>query len=245
MPHVTVSFAQSLDGRIATSTGDSRWISCPESLAYSHQLRATNDAILIGINTALADDPELTTRLVDGPSPVRVVLDSTLRLPPTSRLAATAGEVPTLVFSAAATRASGVPGAPGAHEDPALPQRAADLTACGVIIETVPALAAEGRLALDIAAVLRRLDERGVRNLYVEGGSTVVTAFLRAGLVDRLCLVLAPLLIGEGTPAIGDLGVTALSSALEGRTICRRSLGRDLLWELSLPRNGGTRIDDA
>ncbi len=213
-PLVTVSYAQSLDGRIATRTGDSRWISGAGALRLAHRLRRDNDAILVGIGTVLRDDPELTCRLVRGASPRRVVLDSTLRLPAEAAVVRTAREVPTLVFT-------------GTQSPPSRPE----LEAAGVRI--VPA-ASGGGGHVRLPEVLDRLAAEGVRALFVEGGSQVITAFLREGLADRLLVVVAPLLIGQGVAAVGDLGVESLAEALRPRRQRMRRLGRDLLWELEL-----------
>jgi 5-amino-6-(5-phosphoribosylamino)uracil reductase len=211
---VTVSYAQSLDGRIATGSGDSRYISGNASLRLAHKLRRENQAILVGINTVLRDDPRLTCRLVRGRSPMRLVLDSSLRLPPDSKLAASAITQPTRVFCA----------------PQALESRERALAALGVKVARVPA----GPAGLDLRAVLRLLEMEGCRRLLVEGGGQVITAFLRAGLVDRLVITTAPLLIGAGIAAIGELGVGELPEALRPLRVRRRRLGADLVWDLRL-----------
>jgi riboflavin-specific deaminase-like protein len=213
---VTVSYAQSLDGRIATATGDSRTISGPATLRLAHRLRRENQAILVGINTVLKDDPRLTCRLVRGRSPLRVVLDSSLRLPPECELASGAADQPTWVFSG-----------PDASRE-----REQTLTALGVKVSRVPA----GPEGLDLQRVLDLLEEAGLLSLLVEGGGRVITAFLRAGLVDRLVITTAPLLLGKGVEAVGDLGVTALAGALRPERVRRRRFGPDLVWDLRLGR---------
>lgn len=198
-PGVTLKLATSLDARVATSTGHSQWITGPESRARGHLLRANHDAILVGIGTALADDPELTCRLpgLEGRNPVRVVLDSGLRLPVTSKLAQGAASVaPTWVVTLA-----------GAD-----PDRAAALEAFGVRILRVDADAA-GRLPVD--ASLTAIAGHGITRLLVEGGPTVATAFLKAGLIDRVEWFRAPMLIGgDGLPAVGGLDVDVLNRVL-------------------------------
>jgi len=213
-PRITVSYAQSLDGRIATATGDSRWISGPSTLRLAHRLRRDHEALLVGIGTVLRDDPQLTCRLPGrrSRSPARVVLDSTLRLPPDSRLARGAGELPTLVFTV---------GAPAA--------RRSALEALGVrIVESPPD--PEGRVALRWA--LEHLAGLGYASLFVEGGAGVITSFLRQHLVHRLLVVVAPLLIGEGVQAVGDLGVHALAEALRPARCRVRRFGAERVWEL-------------
>jgi diaminohydroxyphosphoribosylaminopyrimidine deaminase / 5-amino-6-(5-phosphoribosylamino)uracil reductase len=194
-PLVTLKLATSLDGRIATRSGASRWITGEGARRRAHHLRATHDAILIGSGTALADDPSLTCRLpgLDDRSPVRVVLDDRLRLAPTSRLAGTAREVPTWVV----TRAD------------AEPERRVALERCGVQLVTVPAPDAA---PMDIGRILAALAARGLTRVLVEGGGVVAAAFLRARLVDRLVWFQAPLVMGgDGAPAVAELGLDALA----------------------------------
>lgn len=198
-PGVTLKLATSLDARVATSTGHSQWITGPDSRARGHLLRANHDAILVGIGTALADDPELTCRLpgLEAANPVRVVLDSHLRLPLTSKLAQGAASVaPTwLVTLNSADQA-----------------RAAALEALGVRILRV---APDDTGHPPIAAILTSLAGQGITRLLVEGGPTVATAFLKAGLVDQIEWFRAPMLIGgDGLPAVGALGVDTLTQAL-------------------------------
>jgi riboflavin-specific deaminase-like protein len=217
-PRITISYAQSLDGRIATSSGQSRWISGPDTLQLAQELRRDNDAILVGIGTVERDDPLLTCRLPGCPSPVRVVLDTGLRLGETSRIAATADRYATVVCAV----------------DPD-PQKAERLTRRGVRVEPVPPAPAGG---VALPAVLDRLAAWGIETLYVEGGSSVITAFLKAGLVDRLIVVTAPMMIGQGIPSVGDLGVDALDSALRFRTVRLDRKGDDVVWELEPASHG-------
>jgi len=196
-PLVTLKLATSADARIATRAGESQWITGEEARTFGHQLRATHDAILIGSRTALADDPLLTCRLpgLEARSPVRVVLDSALRLPATSRLVATAGELPTWVVT---------------RPHPA-GEQAATLRSRGV--EVIEAdVRRDGKL--DPGAVLRALAGRGITRVLIEGGPTVATAFLGERLVDRLAWFRAPLLLGaDGVPAFGTLEVDRLDQA--------------------------------
>jgi len=222
IPRVTLSYAQSLDGRIATATGDSRWISGPSTLRLAHRLRRDHEALLVGIGTVLRDDPQLTCRLPGRPScsPARVVLDSALRLPPDCRLARSAGELPTLVFTA---------GAPAAGSSRCGMARRSALEARGVRVVESPT-DPEGQVPLRWA--LEHLAGLGYASLLVEGGARVITSFLRQRLVHRLLVVVAPLLIGEGVQAVGDLQVRALSEALRPRRFRVRRYGEDRVWEL-------------
>lgn len=207
---VTLKLATSLDGRIATAAGESRWITGPQSREQVHRLRAAHDAVLIGIETALADDPELTVRLpgYNGRQPARVVLDSRQRLTAGCRLVATAHETPTYVIAV---------GEPAPH-----------LTQAGVRVITVPAV---GEDRPELKAVVNALAAEGLANLFVEGGGQVAASFVRCGLVDALEWFRAPILVGgEGRPGIGALAVAALAEAPHFGRVEVHVLGDDL-WE--------------
>jgi diaminohydroxyphosphoribosylaminopyrimidine deaminase/5-amino-6-(5-phosphoribosylamino)uracil reductase len=203
-PLVTLKIARSKDGKTIRKTGG-EWITGEEARRFGHLLRAKHDAILIGVGTALADDPELTCRLpgLEARSPQRIVLDTELRLPAASKLAASAREVPVLVMTAA--------------------QGGVALRAPGVEIVEI-AKNDSGRL--DLAAVLRELARRGITRLLVEGGATVAAAFLQADLVDRLEIFTAPIELGDN----GGGEVEALAAArAKARLIETRMLGDDVL----------------
>lgn len=223
-PLVTLKLATSADARIATRTGESQWITGAEARAFGHHLRATHDAILIGSGTALADDPELTCRLagLEARSPVRVVLDGSLRLPATSRLASTARSVPTWLI----TRA------------PAPPERADPLRAQGVsVIESEVARSGQ----LDPASVLQALAAKGITRVLIEGGATIATAFLRARRVDRIAWFRAPLLLGgDGVAAFGALGVEHLDQAQTLTSQTTRALAADRLSAYIVPNEEGS-----
>jgi diaminohydroxyphosphoribosylaminopyrimidine deaminase/5-amino-6-(5-phosphoribosylamino)uracil reductase len=207
-PLVTLKIAQSIDGKTAAAAGDSKWITGEAARAYGHLLRARHDAILIGIGTAMADDPQLTCRLpgLEDRSPLRVVLDTRLRLSEWSKLA-NAGKTPTLVFT---TSDGG-----GA------------LTACGVEVFKI---ARDARGRPDLAAVLAELGNRGITRLLVEGGATVHAAFLDRGLADRLEFFRSPLILGAaGHNGIDSLAALTLGEAPRFRPAGRRSFGPDLL----------------
>jgi diaminohydroxyphosphoribosylaminopyrimidine deaminase / 5-amino-6-(5-phosphoribosylamino)uracil reductase len=209
-PLVTLKIAQSLDGRTATATGESQWITGEAARAYGHLLRARNDAILVGVNTALADDPMLDCRLpgLEERSPMRVVLDTRLRLPEGSKLAQTARVLPTLVFTTA-------------------PAGGEALEACGVEILRLERDVA-GRPRLE--TVLAELGKRGLTRLLVEGGATVHAAFLDRNLVDALEVFTAPIILGAGgLGAVEALAALALGEAPRFRPVARRRLGPDLL----------------
>jgi diaminohydroxyphosphoribosylaminopyrimidine deaminase / 5-amino-6-(5-phosphoribosylamino)uracil reductase len=212
-PLVTLKLATSLDGRIATARGESQWISGPPARERAHALRATHDAIMVGTGTALADDPQLTCRLpgLAHRSPVRVVIDRHLRVPATTRLISNARAVPTWVLTLASA-------------DPA--QRQALLSAGATVIDIDPQPDGSGSLAAALAA----LGERGITRLLVEGGGHLAAGFARAGLIDRLVWVHAPMLIGgDGIPAIAEFGLEALSEAPRFERLSTETVGDDLL----------------
>jgi diaminohydroxyphosphoribosylaminopyrimidine deaminase/5-amino-6-(5-phosphoribosylamino)uracil reductase len=207
---VTLKLATSLDGRIATGGGESRWITGEESREAVHRLRSEHDAVLVGVETALADDPELTVRLPgwNGRQPARVVLDSRQRLSPDCKLVATAREIPTYVIATE-------------EPDPALVE-------AGVRVLTVRKV---GEDRPELKTVVQALEREGLSSLFVEGGGQVAASFLRCGLVDRLEWFRASLVIGgEGRPAIGALAVLALADAPRFRRLDVQALGADL-WE--------------
>jgi riboflavin-specific deaminase-like protein len=185
---VVGQLGQSLDGRVATDSGHSHYINGPAGLAHLHRLRAVVDAVVIGVGTALSDDPQLTVRRVAGPNPARIVIDPAGRLPPTARLFARDG-VRRLVVTAEGNR-------------PRLP---AD-------VELVPLPAEQGRIAP--ATILRALAERGLRRILVEGGAETVSRFLAAGCLDRLHVVVAPIIIGAGRSSISLPPVARVQEAL-------------------------------
>ena len=193
LPYVTLKLAQTLDGRIATHSGHSRWVSSPGSRSMVHRLRAAHDAVLIGIGTVLADDPQLTVRLASGPHPTRVVMDSSLRLPLNSAVL-NAMEAPTIVLTLVPSDSAG----------------ARAVCRLGAEVLTMPS--SRGRV--DAVAALHALYVRGIRSILVEGGSQVSTEFIRRQLVDELVIFIAPKIIGSGIDAIGDLGVTAMTKAI-------------------------------
>jgi diaminohydroxyphosphoribosylaminopyrimidine deaminase / 5-amino-6-(5-phosphoribosylamino)uracil reductase len=211
-PLVTLKLAGSLDGRIATSAGESRWITGQPARDYGHLLRAAYDAIVVGTGTALADDPELTCRLPGlGPrSPVRIVLDRKLCIPFDAHVFETAREVPTWVVTAAGVD----------------PERAMRLREAGV--EIIPIAAGDD--GIDLAAALTALGGRGLTRLLVEGGGRLAAALLRAALVDRLVWLHAPILLGgDAVSAVHALGLAALADAPHFARIASEPLGDDVL----------------
>src|SRR5882672_4302951 len=214
-PLVALKIAESADGYVADAKGNSRWITSEDARRHGHLLRARHDAIMVGVGTVLADDPELTCRLpgLEHRSPLRIVLDSHLRTPVTSKLVCTARDHPTIIFTTA-------------------PRGGDALVAQGVSIERVRA-DNDGRP--DIAAVLQTLGSRGLTRLLVEGGPAVHASFLGRGLVDIIHLYRAPLLIGAGgRQAIAAVNPAELSTAPRLELLERLAFGPDILESFAL-----------
>ncbi len=209
-PWVTLKFAQSLDGRIATRTGDSRWISSPHSLKLAHQLRAEHDADMVGINTALADDPQLTVRRVKGTNPYRIVLDPELRLNPNAKVF-DAEPLPVLIAT---------------KENPP-PEKALILIDKGAELIELPDTE-DG--SLDTGVLLNELGGRGIHYLLVEGGAGIFKRIIKAGLFDEIIVITAPVLIGgDGIASVPSLGIQKVADAVKLKVYKRKSYGSDLV----------------
>lgn len=215
-PFVTLKLATSLDGRIATASGHSKWITGEQARAEGHKMRAGVDAVMIGIGTAIADDPELTARTAPPPErqPLRVVMDHKVRLAPTSRLAVSADRrAAVLVMSV------------GEWPEP---RSSLPLYETNVTVATVRPSPDEG----EVLAALRTLKkDHGVARLLLEGGGILAAAAIREACVDRIEWFRAPILIGgDGRPALAGLNVQWLQQASHWRRVAVRELGADL-WE--------------
>lgn len=201
-PRVTLKLATSLDGRIATAAGESKWITGESARLQGHRLRAAHDAVLVGVETVLADDPELTVRLPGRPvdQPLRVVMDSRLRTPASAKIAR--GD--TLILTAAPPAPVGT-----------------------AVVEQIDS--EDGRPTP--AAALSAIRRKGATSVLIEGGGQVAASFLRAGLVDRLEWFRAPILLGaEGRPCVAALEVANLAVAPQFRRVSAEPVGDDL-WE--------------
>lgn len=214
-PFVTVKSATTLDGKIATRTNSSRWITSAEAREDVHQLRHESGAILVGVQTILHDDSQLNTRLPNGRNPLRVVLDSTLRIPEDARVV-TDGEAPTWIFT-------------GANADAAKRER---LEAAGVrVIET------SGE-RVNLEHVLDALGESEISSLLVEGGGQVIASFVEQGLADKLVLYMAPKLVGgkDAPTFIEGLGIADMNDAVGLTGLTVEQLGPDLKFEAYFPK---------
>lgn len=212
-PRVTLKLATSLDGRIATAAGESRWITGEDARAVVHQMRAAHDVVMIGAETARRDDPSLLARADPPPpeQPIRVVITNRLDIPLQGKLFEALDQSPLVVFA----------------RERANPAQHAILEGAGARVESVPALG-EG---LDLGVVLARLSERGVRDVLAEGGGRIAASLIDADLVDRLEWFRAPMVLGgAGKPAIADLSYGALGEAPRWTRVALRELGSDL-WE--------------
>ncbi len=206
---VIAQWGQSLDGRIATESGRSHYITGPEDILRLHRLRALVDAVVVGCGTVGADNPRLTVRLVEGNNPVRVVLDPDARLDPDRH-----------VFSDGAARTLVVHRAAAGLDRPSVSND----------VVSMPVVSADG---FDPGMVIRTLRDLGYRRVLVEGGGITVSRFLKANVVDRLHVTVASLLLGSGRPGLTLAPIDSLDQAL--RPACRHfRLGHDMLFDLDL-----------
>lgn len=204
--------AQTLDGRIATSSGSSQWIGGRGDILHTHRLRALCHAVVVGAGTVRHDDPRLTTRECAGPNPVRVVLDTDRRLGPDRRVFRGDGP-PTLLACAADTDG---------------PDRLG-----GAEVVRLPRAPASG--GLDLPSLLRLLAARGLRRVFVEGGGVTVSRFLAAGCLDRLHVTVAPVLLGSGIPAFTLPEAARIADGLRFRWT-PHALDPDVLFDIALDR---------
>jgi len=207
LPFITVKYAQSIDGRIATATGHSQWISSPASLKFAHQLRAEHDAILVGIGTVLKDNPALTVRRVGGRNPLRIVVDSGLAVTTESNVMQNLSRTPTLIFTT----------------KNASDARFQKLAATGAELITVDP--GEGN-HVNLKKLFEILAAKNISSVLIEGGAQIITSALKDNLVNRLVTVIAPKIIGKGIEAIGDLKIRDLKEAkiLSIRSITKKGV---------------------
>lgn len=211
LPFVTVKFAQSLDGRVATRTGDSKWISGPEALDYAHQLRAESCAVAVGSGTVIADNPALTVRRVRGCQPFRIILSSSLRFGAGRKLVESPVRFPTIVVSTKA----------------AISRAGKKQWAKNVMFLEVKS---DGRGKLNLKEFLRKMASFSIKSILVEGGPTLVTSFLKSGLADKVVIINASMFIGHGTQSVGDLGVTKIGETLKLERVQMQTVGKDFVF---------------
>jgi diaminohydroxyphosphoribosylaminopyrimidine deaminase/5-amino-6-(5-phosphoribosylamino)uracil reductase len=215
IPFVTLKFAQTLDGRIATVTGSSQWISSSASLKLAHKLRSIHDAILVGIGTLLKDNPNLTVRLIKGRSPIRVIADSRLRIPLNSKVLQEQHVAHTIVATT-----------PGASE-----KKKVSLSNMGIEVMEV---AADDQGRVDLENLLFKMGTRGISSVLVEGGSQIVTSMLSKGLADKIVVAVAPRILGKGIEAVGDLGISEIARTVRLSPVRVHRKGVDLIVEAEI-----------
>jgi diaminohydroxyphosphoribosylaminopyrimidine deaminase/5-amino-6-(5-phosphoribosylamino)uracil reductase len=212
VPFVTLKFAQTLDGRIATASGDSQWISSSASLKLAHRLRSTHDAILVGIGTLLKDNPRLTVRLVRGRSPNRIVADSKLRIPLDSKVLQEQNVAPTIIATTLK-----------ADE-----KKKISLTRMGIEVMDVES---DGDGRVDLQGLLTRLGTRGISSVLVEGGSGIITSMISKNLADKVIVTVAPKILGKGIEAVGNLGILEIAQSVKLSPVKVYKKGVDLIIE--------------
>ena len=208
-PFVIVKVAMSLDGRIATSTGSSKYITSREARTYVHGLRSEVDAVMVGLNTVLRDNPELTPRLVKGKDPMKIVVDSKLKIPKSCNLM----KEPKKLIIAATNKA------------PKSSIKRLQHKGATVII------AKSKNGMVDLEDLMKQLGKHEITSVMIEGGSQLNSSAIKAGVVDKVLIFTAPKLIGNGIGAIGSLGIKKISNAIDIKNpVCRR-IGNDMMVE--------------
>jgi riboflavin-specific deaminase-like protein len=204
---IVAQIGQSLDGRIATPSGHSKYINGPAGLAHLHRLRSLVDAVVVGVGTAIADDPQLTVRHVDGPCPARVVIDPKGRLPSGTKVLAEDG-IRRLIITAE--------GKAYAATDK---------------VEVIALPTYDGRIAP--AEILAALAQRGLRRILIEGGANTISAFLAAGCLDRLHMIVAPIILGDGHPSL-TLPPLERADQAQRLPVCAHRLDDEMLFDCDL-----------
>ncbi len=218
IPYVTAKYAQSLDGRIATKTGDSQWISSEASRKYVHFLRSTNDGIMVGAGTVIADNPQLTVRHAKGKNPLRIIVDSKLRIPIKSSVLTDDNPHQTII----ATTSNA-------------PSR--KITAIKKLGAEVLVVKKERNGKVSFSSLLKELGKREIMSVLVEGGSGMITALLKVNLVDKMIIPISPRILGKGLEAIGDLNINKIKDAIKFSSFKTMKKGDDLIFEGTILRN--------
>ena len=212
IPFITCKFAQTLDGRIASASGDSRWISSEPSLKLAHRLRSHNDAVLVGIGTILSDDPELTVRLVRGRNPIRVIVDSNLRIPRESKVLKEQENARTIIATTI-------------NADKGMLSLLNQMDIKVLTIKTNR----EGRI--DLTELFEKLGGMGISSVLVEGGAAVTTSLIRQNFADKYIAIIAPRLLGKGIEAVGDLHIPDVKSSIKLSLVKTYRSGEDIVIE--------------
>jgi riboflavin-specific deaminase-like protein len=210
LPLVTLKFAQTLDGKIATASGDSKWISSPSSLCFAHELRSLHDAVLVGVETIIRDDPRLTVRLVEGRSPRRMVLDSRLRIPLDSKVLERRSAPSTVIATTSLS----------------------DRRKTNRIISTgaeVWHIREDGSDRVDLRYLLQKLGRADICSILVEGGSRVLTSFLKRRLADHLVVVIAPKIVGKGMESVGPAASRGSAGLISAPSVKYLRSGDDII----------------
>ena len=219
IPYVTVKYAQTLDGRIATKTGDSQWISSEASRKYVHCLRTINDCIMVGAGTVTADNPQLTVRHVKGRNPLRIIVDSNLRIPIKSSVLTDGNPHQTIIATTS--------NAPS--------RKTTAIKKLGVEVLVVKK---ERNGKVRFSSLLKELGKREIMSVLVEGGSGMITSLLKVNLVDKMIIPISPKILGKGLEAIGDLNINKIKNAIHFSSFKTMKKGDDLIFE-------GTILKDA
>lgn len=216
-PFVTLKLAATLDGKIATAAGESKWITGKEARKFVHKMRAEADAVMVGIGTVLKDNPELTVRLVRGKNPVRIVVDSKLSIPLNTKVLNPGKE--SVIIATIKNRGQGSGGRG---------QKIKKIQAKGAEVLALPSKNG----TVDLKALMKELGKREITSLIVEGGSTLAASAIKHGIVDKVAIFLAPKLLGkEGLPMIGGLGIKRLKDAIHLNRLECKMVGADILAE--------------
>ena len=209
-PFVVVKAAMSLDGRIATRTGDSKYITSKEARKLVHELRAEYDAVMVGINTVIKDDPQLTVRLAKGRNPVKIILDSSLKIPFNANVIKSE---PNRLIIATTTKA------------PKAKIKKLQQNGVHVLVVNMK----NGKI--DLVGLMGELGKREICSIMIEGGAELNAEAIKAGVVDKILIFISPKLIGEGLAALGDLGITQIDKSIKLKSLDYRKIGKDILIE--------------
>jgi len=214
-PHITVKFAQTLDGKIAAKDGSSKWISGLKARKLAHRLRAIHDAVLVGVGTIVEDDPSLTTRFVKGRSPLRIILDPKLRIPIKSKVLRNQKKSKTFVITSR-------------------------MSSKGKI-KKIEKMGGEVLLApfikggyIDLRKIIRILYKKKIKSILIEGGSRTISLFLKQRIVDSVIAVISPKILGSGLSSVSDIGIPNIGKALRLKICKIKKIGDDILYVANL-----------